>query len=121
MIRDAGYYSDQLYWLVQSEAASGDAGAIAESFTDSADAELLWCRIEEPRGAEKIYWSALQSTVDCMVRVRGNPGVREVDRFQDPTTGTVYLILGVNREPTEKVDQVCACVEYVEATSAVVP
>lgn len=110
MSMGAGHYSDRLKWLVQSETTSGTAGAVAEAFTEE---RTLWCAKEMPTGAEQIKWSALQSAVKYRVRLRGCPGVRDVDRFQDPDTDTVFLITGVHEQDD---DQVCFVTEYTEQT-----
>lgn len=115
MSKGAGYYSDRLTLLTQSTSVSGKAGAVAETFTEG---DTLWCRIEDPKGGDKIYWSALQSAVDCMVRIRGDMGVRTVDRLKDPDDDTVYVINGVNFIDD---DQICACVQFTEQVSAGVP
>lgn len=103
----AGHYEDRLVWMRQRDRKDGDAGAVGDDFQDSG---TLWCAKEQPSGAEKIHWSALQSTVVYRVRLRGCPGVRMVDRFRDPESGTVYLINGVHEEEH---DQVCAVMELV--------
>ena len=107
-MKGAGYYGDRLIWMKQTEAASGDAGAVAETFTDQS---TLWCAKEQPSGAEKIQWSALQSLVTYRVRMRGTFGIRSVDRFRDPDTDTVYLINGLHIEDD---DEVCFATEFVE-------
>lgn len=111
MSKGSGYYSDRLIWLQQSDEATGTAGAVGDSFEEQC---TLWCALETPKGADKIKWSALQSSVDYIVRLRGNPGVRSVDRFKDPETDSVYVINGVHVEDN---DQVCAVVELSEITA----
>lgn len=114
-MKGSGHYWQRLIWLQQSVAPSGRAGAVAETFTEQS---TLWCAMEQPSGAEKIHWSSLQTTVDYRVRLRGNPGVKAVDRFQDPNDDTVYVINGVHVEDN---DQVCMVVQFAEQVSAGAP
>ncbi len=113
-MKGAGHYEDRLVWMQQSENADGIAGAVGQVFED---VRTLWCAMEQPSGAEKIKWSALHSTVDYRVRLRGNPGVRSVDRFRDPDDDTVYLINGVHFEDD---DQVCMVMELTEQVAGAV-
>lgn len=105
MRRGAGYYSDRMTHLIQSESASGNAGARTETFTDG---NTYWCCMREPRGAERIYWGSLSSAVDCVVQFHGTPSIRSVDRLRDESDGTLYLINGVGWDDDEG-DVVCAC------------
>lgn len=116
-MKGSGYYSDRVVWLRQREAKDGTAGAIGNEFDD---AGILWCRIENPRGADKIQWSALQSVVDCMIRLRGNPGVRSVDRFRRESDGAVYVINGAHLDEDGD-DQVCACALFSDKMAEAVP
>lgn len=99
-----GIYSDRLTWLQRSLTGSTSTGTTTEIFTDVGS---LWCCLEEPRGSEKIYFGGLQAQVDYRCRVRGNPGVKSVDKFRD-SEGAEYLIQGLCTTSTE---QICSVVK----------
>lgn len=115
-MRGSGYYKDRVVWMKQREAKSGTAGAVADVFDDNG---VLWCRFEQPSGGERIQFASLQSLVDQRIRLRGNPGVRAVDRFR-LENGPVMLIQGVAFDD-DAIDQVCQCTQFSEQTSATVP
>lgn len=113
----AGYYQDRVVWMKQRESKSGNAGAIGEDFDDNG---ILWCRIEQPSGGERIQFASLQSMVDQRIRLRGNPGVRSVDRFRREDSQAVMVIQGIALD-TDGIDQVCQCALFTEQTSETVP
>lgn len=108
----AGHYSDRLMWMRRNEEQDGTAGAVGERYED---VRVVWCAMEQPSGAEKIKWSALQSTVDYRVRIRGCPGIKSVDRFRDPDDDTVYMINGVHVEDD---DEVCMVMELTDVVAS---
>jgi len=97
-----GQYDTRLLWKVHSNSEPNVRGAVEATYTDNG---YLWCMLSKPRGEERVIEGNLKSVVSVRVSVRGTPGVRSVDRFQDGNT--VYLIEGVHVDENE---EICFCV-----------
>lgn len=109
MPKDAGYYSDRITLLRHSATPSTDgSGAVLDVWTDD---RRVWCRIEQPKGSDRVYYGGLQTAVDCVVRVRGTTPISGQDRFRTDD-GRTLVIDGVHREDY---DLVCACVQLGES------
>lgn len=99
-----GKYSDRLTWLVRSVTHDDNTGQRTETFEANGQ---LWCKLEEPRANERIYFGALSTAIDYRCRIRGYPAVRAVDRFRD-AAGETYLIQGVYVGDNETIAQLTA-------------
>lgn len=86
----AGHYSDRLMWLKRVDGTQEGSGSVPDTYLEQ---RWIHCRIEEPRGADKIMWGGLQTTVDAIIRIRGNIGVRSGDRMRD-SSGGVWILKG---------------------------
>ena len=108
-MKDAGHYSDRITLLTHRAVPSEDgSGAVLDVWDDD---RRVWCRMEEPSGADRVYYGGLQTAVDVKVRVRGNLSIRSVDRFRDDQ-GRTLVINGVHMDDY---DQVCTCVVLGES------
>lgn len=112
-MRGSGHYRDRLTWMVRVDGEQEANGSFPDTYADQA--RQLHCRVEQPKGADKVLWGGLQSAIDAVIRVRGNPGVRSVDRLRD-NTGKVYVLLGCTLDD-DGFDQVIPAVGLTEGNA----
>lgn len=100
-MRNPGDYNDRLDWYQQT-LEDNVAGEQLETFTFK---QKIWCSIVKPKPSERYYAGSMNTVLDCVVLVRGELDITELDQFRDGDW--YYRITGVTPDFNQTI---CNCI-----------